>query len=51
VWGEDKFKQLFGEDLGMDGIVILERILAKWGGRMFTGFIRLKIGHVASSCV
>jgi hypothetical protein len=39
------------EDLGIDDIVILERILAKWDGRMVTGFIWLKIGQVAGSCV
>jgi hypothetical protein len=32
------------EDLDIDEKIILERILGKWGGRVWTGFIWLKIG-------
>jgi len=39
------------EDLGIDDNVILEWVLTRWDGRMFTGFIWLKIGLVAGSCV
>jgi hypothetical protein len=27
------------EDIGVDGKIILERILEKWGGKVWTGFI------------
>jgi hypothetical protein len=29
------------EDLGLDGKIILDRILGKWGGKARTGFIWL----------
>jgi hypothetical protein len=32
------------EDLGVDGKIILELILGKYGGRVWTGFILLRIG-------
>jgi hypothetical protein len=32
------------EDLGIDGKIILERILGKYGGKDWTGFIWLRIG-------
>jgi hypothetical protein len=32
------------EDLGIDGKVIIERILGKLGGKMWTGFIWFTIG-------
>jgi hypothetical protein len=32
------------EDLGIDGKIMLECILGKQGGRMWTGFIWLRIG-------
>jgi len=32
------------EDLGVDRKVILEWILMKQGGKLWTGFIRLRIG-------
>jgi hypothetical protein len=31
------------EDLGVDGKIILERILGMYGGRVWTGCIRLRI--------
>jgi hypothetical protein len=36
------------EDLGVDGKIILERILQKWDGKVWTGCIRLRIG---TSCL
>jgi hypothetical protein len=42
------FKNLNGidhsEDLGVDGRIILEMIVGKWGGKLWTGFIRFGIG-------
>jgi len=32
------------EDLEVDGRIILERILRRWGGKVLTGFIWLRIG-------
>jgi hypothetical protein len=32
------------EDLGEDGRIILEWILGEWGGRVWTGYIWLRIG-------
>jgi hypothetical protein len=32
------------EDLDIDGRIILEWILGKWGGMMWTGFIWITIG-------
>jgi hypothetical protein len=32
------------EDLGVSGIIILERILGKYGGKVWSGFIWLGIG-------
>jgi hypothetical protein len=32
------------EDLGVDGNIILQWILGKWCGRVWTGFIWLRIG-------
>jgi hypothetical protein len=34
------------EDLDVDGKIILEWILGKYGGRVWTGIIRLRIGNV-----
>jgi hypothetical protein len=31
------------EELGIDGRIILERILGKWDGRLWTGYISLRI--------
>jgi hypothetical protein len=31
------------EDLGVDGKIILERMLGKWGGKAWIGFIWLRI--------
>jgi len=31
------------EELGVDGRIILERILEKWDRKVWTGFIRLRI--------
>jgi hypothetical protein len=50
--GENAYKVLFRnpkgrdclEDLGIDGKVMLEWILGKWGGKVWTGFIWLGIG-------
>jgi len=38
------------EDLGVDGRIILEWILGKYGGKVRTGFIWLRYGLVAGSC-
>jgi hypothetical protein len=32
------------EDIGIDWEIILEWILGKWGGEVWTGFIWLRIG-------
>jgi len=32
------------EDISIDGKIILEWILGKWGAKLRTGFISLKIG-------
>jgi hypothetical protein len=32
------------EDLGIDGRIIVERILWKFGGKVWTGFIWLRLG-------
>jgi hypothetical protein len=44
---DEKYDILVGkhhfEDLGVDGRIILERILGKYGGNMWTGFICLWI--------
>jgi hypothetical protein len=32
------------EDLGVDGMIILEYVFGKWGGNLWTGFIWLRIG-------
>jgi len=32
------------EDVGVDGKIILERILGKYGGKVWTGCIWLRIG-------
>jgi hypothetical protein len=32
------------EDLGADGKIILEWILGKWGGKMWTGWFWLRLG-------
>jgi hypothetical protein len=38
------------EDLGVDGRIILEWILGKYGGKVRTGFIWLRYGLVVGSC-
>jgi len=53
-WSDEKCIQYFGwkkvkgrvhlEDLGVDGRIILEWILGKFGGRVWTEFIWLWIG-------
>jgi len=35
------------EDLGVDGKIILEWILGKWGGNVWTGFIWFRTGNTA----
>jgi hypothetical protein len=37
------------KDLGVDERLTLELILGKWGGRVVTGFIWLRIGTIAGS--
>jgi hypothetical protein len=32
------------EDLGVDGMIILEWLLEKYGGKVWTGFIWFRIG-------
>jgi hypothetical protein len=34
------------QDLGVDENIILERILGKWGGKVCTGFIWLRLGTI-----
>jgi hypothetical protein len=44
--GNMKVRDHSEEDLGIDGKIIhvLDWILGKWGGKMWTGFIWLRIG-------
>jgi len=37
------------EDVGVDGKIILEWILGKQGGKVWTGFIWLRIGSIGGS--
>jgi hypothetical protein len=56
----EKFIQYFGqktlngtdhlEDIGIDGVIILEWILRNYGGRVWTGFIWLRTGTGGASC-
>jgi len=43
-WSENLKKRHHSEDLGVDGRIILERILGKHGGEVWTGCMRLSIG-------
>jgi hypothetical protein len=43
-WSENLKRRDYSEDLGVDGMIILEWILGKWGGKLWTGFIWLRIG-------
>jgi hypothetical protein len=43
-WSENLKGRADLEDLGVDGMIILEWILGKWGGRVWAGFIWPRIG-------
>jgi len=43
-WSENLKGRDHAEDLGVDGRIILEWILGKYGGRVWTGLIWLRIG-------
>jgi hypothetical protein len=43
-WSENLKERDHSENLGADGKVILEYILGKYGGNVWTGFIWLRIG-------
>jgi hypothetical protein len=55
---DEKLVQYFGsktgrdysEDLGIDGRIISECVLRKWGGKVWTEFICFGKGPVAGSC-
>jgi len=34
------------EDVGVDGRIVLKWIWVKWGGKVWTGFIWLRIGKI-----
>jgi hypothetical protein len=42
IWLENLKGRNHSQDLGVDGKVILERILWKWDGKMWIGFIWLR---------
>jgi hypothetical protein len=44
VIGKREGKRDHAEDLGVDGRIILECLLGKYGGNVLTGFIWLRIG-------
>jgi hypothetical protein len=43
-WFENLKRRDYLEDLDIDGSIILKRMLEKWGGKVWTGFIWLRIG-------
>jgi hypothetical protein len=43
-WSENLDGRDYSEDLGVDGKVILQRVLRKYGRNVWTGFTWLKIG-------
>jgi hypothetical protein len=43
-WSKNLKGRSYSEDLGADGNIILERILGKYCGKVWTGSIWLKIG-------
>jgi hypothetical protein len=45
-WLENHKRRDQSEDRGIDGKIILESILEKEGGKMWTGFIWLRIGTI-----
>jgi hypothetical protein len=44
-WFENLERRDYLEDLGVDGKMMLEQILRKQGGRVWTGCIWLRIGN------
>jgi hypothetical protein len=41
---DEKYIDVLLEILGVDGKIILGRMLGKWSGKVWTGYIWLKIG-------
>jgi hypothetical protein len=44
IWLEKTKGKDHSEDLGVDGRIISEWVLRKWGGKAWTGFVCLRIG-------
>jgi hypothetical protein len=44
IWLENQNERDYLEDLGVDGVIVLDCILGKQGGKVWTGFIWLRIG-------
>jgi len=43
-WSANQKVRNYPEDLGLDRRIILEWVLEKYGGKLWTGFISLRIG-------
>jgi hypothetical protein len=46
LWWESRKERDHYENLGIHGRIILKRILEKWDGVLWTGFIWLRIGTI-----
>jgi hypothetical protein len=44
IWWESLKERDHSEDLGREGRITLKCILRKYGGRVWNGFVRLRIG-------
>jgi hypothetical protein len=44
IWSGNLKGRYYSEDLGIDGKIILEWVLGKWDGKVWTGCIWLRIG-------
>jgi hypothetical protein len=49
-WSENLQGSDHSEDLGVDEKIILEWILGKYDGKVWTGFLWLRIGTSGGSC-